>query len=94
MSSREPHTARRYVVKGRVQGVGYRDFVKREAEKRGLAGYARNLDDGTVEVHAVGPASQVEDLLGVLQRGPRLAQVHGVDHEPAPVAPYPSFDIR
>jgi acylphosphatase len=81
-------------VKGHVQGVGYRYFVKNAAEKLGLRGYARNLDDGAVEVIAVGPAPAIEDLLGSLQRGPRLAEVRGVEHEPAPVSDYSSFEIR
>jgi acylphosphatase len=87
-------TARRYIVKGRVQGVGYRYFAKNAAEKLGLKGYARNLDDGTVEVLAVGPESAIEDLLGNLQRGPRLSEVRGVEYEPAPVEHHGSFEIR
>ena len=94
MSSRADLSGRRFVVHGRVQGVGYRYFVKGAAQKLGLAGYARNLDDGTVEVVAVGPASKVEDLLGSLHRGPTLAEVRHVEHEPAPVERYVSFEIR
>jgi acylphosphatase len=87
-------SARRYIVRGRVQGVGYRYFAKNAAEKLGLRGYARNLDDGTVEVVAIGPAAAIEDLLGSLQRGPRLAEVRGVEHQPAPVEDYSTFEIR
>jgi acylphosphatase len=87
-------SARRYIVKGRVQGVGYRYFAKNAAEKLGLSGYARNLDDGTVEVVAVGPPRAVEEILAALQRGPRMAEVRGVEYEPAPVQQYGSFDIR
>ncbi len=87
-------TARRYIVRGRVQGVGYRYFAKGAAEKLGLSGYARNLDDGTVEVVATGRPQAIEDLLGHLQRGPRMAEVHAVHHEPHPVEPYGSFEIR
>jgi acylphosphatase len=94
VSSPEEMAAWRYVVRGRVQGVGYRYFAKAAAEKLGLSGYARNLDDGTVEVLAAGPASKVQDLLGALQQGPRLAEVRGVECEPARVAQYGSFDIR
>jgi acylphosphatase len=94
VSSRDGLAARRYVVKGRVQGVGYRYFVKAAAEKLGLSGYARNLDDGTVEVVAVGPEEKVRDLMGALQQGPRLAEVRGVEHQPAPVAEYGWFEIR
>ncbi len=87
------HTARRYIVQGRVQGVGYRYFAKAAAEKRGLTGYARNLDDGSVEVLAIGAPAQVEDLLADLQRGPRLSQVSAVHHEPAPLEPHHAFEI-
>jgi acylphosphatase len=87
-------TARRYIVRGRVQGVGYRYFAKNAAERLGLKGYARNLDDGTVEVIAVGPESAIEDLLGALQRGPRLSEVRGIEHEPAPIEHHSSFEIR
>jgi acylphosphatase len=87
-------TARRYIVKGRVQGVGYRYFAKNAAEKLGVTGYARNLDDGTVEVVAVGPESAIEDLLGALQRGPRLSEVRTIEHEPAPIEHHGSFEIR
>jgi acylphosphatase len=86
--------ARRFVVSGRVQGVGYRYFVKANAEKLGLSGYARNLDDGTVEVLAIGPEAKVKDLLGALQRGPRLAEVRSVQSEPAPLGQFGSFEIR
>jgi acylphosphatase len=87
-------TARRYIVQGRVQGVGYRYFAKTAAEKRGLTGYARNLDDGTVEVLAIGTAAQIEDLLADLQRGPRLSDVRGIDHQPASLETHSTFEIR
>ncbi len=86
-------TARRYIVKGRVQGVGYRYFAKSAAEKLGLRGYARNRDDGTVEVVAIGPEPAIEDFLGALLRGPRLSEVRGVEHEQAPLEHHSSFEI-
>jgi len=63
--------ARRYLVQGRVQGVGYRYFAEGVAEELGLAGYARNMDDGRVEVYAVGTSDQLAALSGYLWRGPR-----------------------
>ena len=54
--------ARRWYVRGRVQGVGYRYFAQRAAVSLGLTGYARNLDDGRVEVYAAGPAGKVAEL--------------------------------
>jgi acylphosphatase len=86
--------ARRYIVKGRVQGVGYRWFVKGSADKLGLRGYARNLDDGSVEVVAVGPMKQIEDLLAALQQGPGLADVKDVEHAEHPAREFRSFEIR
>ncbi len=94
MSQPQQPIACRYIVKGRVQGVGYRYFVKAKADELGLWGYARNLDDGTVEVFAAGPAASVADLLGALQRGPRMAEVRGVDCQPAPLEHFSGFEIR
>jgi acylphosphatase len=82
------------VVRGRVQGVGFRAYAQSAARALGLAGYTRNLNDGSVEVVAAGPASDVNDLLGRLQRGPRLAEVRGIEQEEAPMPQYGSFDIR
>jgi len=69
----------RYVVQGRVQGVGYRYFVLRNAEQLGLAGYARNMPDGTVEVLAEGDANALDELEERLREGPSFAHVSGVD---------------
>ena len=71
--------ARKYFVRGRVQGVGYRNFVQTVAVKLGLSGYARNLDDGRVEVYAIGTEAKLNELAGHLHRGPRWAEVRGVD---------------
>jgi acylphosphatase len=86
--------ARRYFVRGRVQGVGYRYFVERIANGLGLAGYARNLDDGRVEVYVIGPAEQLGELSGCLWKGPRWAEVRGVDEQDAPVLKYLGFHIE
>ncbi len=63
------------VVKGRVQGIGYRLFVKSKAESLGLKGYAKNNADGSVEVIAEGPVEKLENLLNELKKGPFLARV-------------------
>jgi acylphosphatase len=86
-------TARRFIVKGRVQGVGYRMFVLSAARTLGLVGHVRNLDDGSVEVLAAGPKEKVDDLLGHLQRGPQFSEVHAIEHKEAPVPQYDSFHI-
>ena len=87
-------TARRYLVRGRVQGVGYRYFVERTAQELGLAGYAKNLDDGRVEVYVTGPAGSILELSGFLAKGPRWADVRGVDEQEAPVIKYIGFHIE
>ncbi len=81
--SRRPQTAKRWYVRGRVQGVGYRYFAQRAASELGLTGYARNLDDGRVEVYAVGPADKLSQMAGLLYKGPRWADVRGVDEQEA-----------
>ena len=66
------------IVHGRVQGVYYRDFARRRAAELGLAGYARNLPDGTVEVRAEGEREQLHQLIGHLENGPPAARVEKV----------------
>jgi acylphosphatase len=68
------------VVSGRVQGVGFREFVRHEASTRGIAGYVRNSDDGrTVELVAEGDEMALDELLSALRAGPRFARVERVD---------------
>ena len=62
-------------VAGRVQGVGFRWFVVREAERLGLRGYVRNASDGSVEVEAEGPAAAMDELRVRLEKGPPSARV-------------------
>jgi acylphosphatase len=70
---------RRYMVRGRVQGVGFRWFVEREAHALGIAGWVRNNADGAVEVLALGSNEQLLELKRKLQQGPRAARVDTVD---------------
>lgn len=67
------------LVRGQVQGVGYRLFVQRHARELGLSGSAENLTDGRVEVVAEGPRDELEMLLVHLRNGPTHAQVHEVE---------------
>lgn len=69
----------RYLVRGRVQGVGFRWFVWSEADRLGLRGFARNLPDGSVEVMAEGAAEALEGLCQSLARGPKMARVDRVE---------------
>lgn len=71
--------ARHVVVSGRVQGVGYRYTLEREAAVAGVAGWARNTAEGTVEAVLEGPPSAVEGVLGWMRHGPRDAVVAAVD---------------
>jgi len=66
---------RRFIVSGRVQGVGYRAFAARAARSLRLAGGATNLDDGTVEVIAEGPAHALDRLEAALAEGSRFARI-------------------
>ena len=66
------------IVSGRVQGVGYREFARRAAERRGVAGYVRNRADGTVEARLVGSAPAVEAMLADLRKGPFHGRVDRV----------------
>jgi len=73
---------RHYLVKGRVQGVGFRWFVHREAEPLGLRGWVRNTEDGHVEVVAAGDAAQLRSLAEALRRGSRGSRVDDiVEHD-------------
>lgn len=79
----ESAIARRYFIRGHVQGVGFRWFVQKTANDLGLHGYARNLDDGRVEVFATGSPEQLSEFSGLLWKGPRMADVRGVDEQEA-----------
>jgi acylphosphatase len=71
--------AQRFLVSGRVQGVGYRYFALQEAQKLGLTGFARNLPDGSVEVVAEGDASALASLEARLREGPSFSHVANVE---------------
>ena len=69
----------RLLVEGRVQGVGFRAFVAREAQARGVIGFVRNLRDGRVEVLAQGAPDEIAGLCEACRRGPHGARVTHVD---------------
>lgn len=74
----EASIAIRVVIDGRVQGVGFRYWVKAEARRRGLDGWVRNLTDGTVEALFAGPFDAVHAMIEVCRQGPPLARVTAV----------------
>ena len=70
---------RHIIVRGRVQGVGYRAFVEDEARQRGLQGWVRNRRDGSVEAVFAGPAAEVEAAIEACRRGPFSALIIALD---------------
>jgi acylphosphatase len=72
------------VIKGEVQGVGFRWAVQSQAGKLGLTGYAENLPDGSVRVEAEGAPDRLDQLEAFLHRGPRWAEVQSLDSERTP----------
>ncbi|HYR83941.1 MAG TPA: acylphosphatase [Terriglobia bacterium] len=87
--------AKHYLVRGRVQGVGYRYFALEAAERWGIRGYVRNLPEGEVEVHAQADESALESFKQELERGPGMARVTEIVENDLPVSgSYSSFLIR
>jgi acylphosphatase len=86
-------TARRAIVSGRVQGVGFRFFAERAAKKAGVVGWVRNLPDGRVETVVEGSDDAVERYLGDLRRGPLGSRVTDVAVEDRQPGNFESFEI-
>lgn len=88
---------RKLRIRGRVQGVGYRDALRREAAKRGIAGWVRNRTDGSVEALLQGNAQAVDAVTAWAHSGPPAARVAEVGIEPAETSderPSAGFDLR
>ncbi len=75
--------ALRLIIRGRVQGLGYRYWMVGEAAKRGVNGWVRNLADGSVEALVSGPSAAVNDMIEACRRGPRFARVDSIENTPA-----------
>jgi acylphosphatase len=87
--------AKQYLIRGRVQGVGYRYFALRAAERRGIRGFVRNLRGGEVEIHAEAEDEALELFKRELERGPIMSRVTEVVESDLPVSgSYSSFLIR
>ena len=82
--NREKLQSRRYLISGMVQGVGFRYFAMRAAERQSVAGYAKNLRDGRVEAYAIGNEQRLANFRADLEVGPPGALVSGVSEEDAP----------
>jgi acylphosphatase len=94
VAKRETRIARRFVVRGRVQGVGYRSFAQHAASLTGVSGWVRNRDDGSVEAVACGTKEQLDAFAGYVHTGPRWGEVRSVEvSECAPPA-NSGFSIR
>ncbi len=87
----EPMSAKRLRITGRVQGVGFRDWMVRRAAALGVAGWVRNAADGSVEALVAGEAAAVEELLRACRRGPRLAEVVSIEEDLAEAPDQPGF---
>ena len=85
---------KRVVIQGRVQGVGYRDWMVTQARALGVAGWVRNRADGAVEALVYGEVDAVEELLRACRRGPRLAAVSRIEEDWADPPEEPGFIRR
>ena len=87
--------ARKYLISGTVQGVGYRFFAERVAGQLGLSGYVKNLGDGRVEAYAMGDDAALDEFKRQLTHGPRGSRVSEVEESEQPVlSRYKSFVIE
>ena len=86
--------ARRVLIHGRVQGVGYRDWMLRQAERLGVHGWVRNRTDGAVEALVAGEEAAVQALLSACRRGPPLARVDDITEDFAEPPADPGFRRR
>ena len=88
-------TARKFIISGIVQGVGYRFFAQRAAARHQIMGYIRNLEDGRVETFVEGEAKAVEDFKHDLAAGPNHASVDHIEETVLePTGLYSSFRIE
>lgn len=86
--------AARFLIRGQVQGVGFRAHTRHEVQRLGLTGYAKNLSDGRVEVLAVGESAALDALESWLQRGPSAARVEDVRRSEVAAEEREGFEIR
>ena len=81
------------IVEGRVQGVGFRAFLEREAKARGLRGWVRNRSDGSVEAVFSGEEEDVQSMVVACHRGPRMSLVKDVKTTPHPPGEWKGFEV-
>ncbi len=90
----EPTIARRVVIRGLVQEVGYRAWTANRARELGLLGWVRNRRDGTVEAVLQGPAATIAQMLADCRAGPTYSEVTDVEPHDAPVEAWYGFEVR
>lgn len=83
--------AKRLIISGRVQGVGFRQWMAEKAGELGVSGWVRNRIDGSVEALIAGDMAAVEELSRLCRRGPRMAEVSSIEEEMADPPDYPGF---
>jgi DNA ligase D-like protein (predicted 3'-phosphoesterase) len=93
-AERADSVAIRATVRGAVQGIGFREATRRRARRLGAMGWVRNVEDGSVLVHAEGPGDAVEELTAFLGKGPPPARVEAVEVEPVKAEGHEQFAIR
>ena len=84
-------TAKRLTISGRVQGIGFRDWIAERAQALGLSGWVRNRRDGSVEALLDGDTAAVEEMVRACRRGPRAAEVTSIDEDLAEPVDDPGF---
>jgi acylphosphatase len=86
--------AKQLLIRGQVQGVGYRDWMQRQASRLGILGWVRNRGRDTVEAWVEGPMPEVEELMRLCRRGPPLARVSDITEELAEARSDPNLGFQ
>ncbi len=86
--------AKHILIKGRVQGVGFRYFTKKNAANKGIKGWVRNLRDGRVEAVVQGNKEDVEQILSIISTGPLHSKVTNMEIEELDVEDFEGFEVR
>ncbi|HEX3065862.1 MAG TPA: acylphosphatase [Dongiaceae bacterium] len=87
-------TARLVRIRGKVQGVWYRSWTVEQAAQRGVRGWVRNRQDGSVEALFAGEPAMIDEMISVCRKGPRLARVDSISSEPTVEEPPAGFEQR
>ena len=85
---------RSYLVSGRVQGIGFRDWMRRTARSQGVRGWVRNREDGRVESVATADTAVLEIFEAALHRGSALSRIESIDSSDLEETPFPDFEVR